>query len=113
MARTNPFASIMAAAPEVPEEPTEAVPKLLAHKPSRAKRNREWEAQQARVTVTYRGIPPELNARLKLVAEELEVPVGDVVRAFLERGLAAYEQGDLLLQPRLRIGRKTLYPGER
>jgi len=113
MARTNPFASITTATAGVPEEPSEAVPKLLAHKPSRAKRNREWEAQQARVTVTYRGVPPELNARVKLVAEELGVPVGDIVRAFLERGLAAYEQGDLILQPRLRIGKKTLYPGER
>ena len=111
MARTNPFASIMAAAPEVPEEPTEAVPKLLAHKPSRAKRNREWEARQRQVT--FRGIPLELNARLNAVAEELGVTVSDVARAFLERGLAAYEQGDLLLQPRLRIGKRTLYPEER
>ena len=108
MARTNPLASIMAAAPGVPEEPTEAVPKLLAHKPSRAKRNREWEKNHHKVT--YWGIPPDLNSQVQQLAEELGVPAGDVVRAFLEHGLRAYEQGDLMLQPRLRIGKMTLYP---
>jgi len=111
MSRTNPFANLIPAAPEVPEEPTEAIPQMLAHKPSHAKRNREWEAQQERVT--YRGIPPDLNERVKLLAENLGVPIGDVVRAFIERGLQAYEQGDLILQPRLRIGKMTLYPEER
>ncbi len=111
MARTNPFASIATATAGVPEEPSEAVPKLLAHKPSRAKRNREWEAQQQQVT--FRGIPLELNARLNAVAEELGVTVSEVARAFLERGLQAYEQGDLILQPRLRIGKRTLYSEER
>jgi len=108
MSRTNPFASLTS---EVPEEPTEAIPQMLAHKPSHAKRNREWEAQQERVT--YRGIPPDLNERVKLLAENLGVPIGDVVRAFIERGLQAYEQGDLMLQPHLRIGKMTLYPEER
>jgi len=108
MSRTNPFASLTS---QVPEEPTEAIPQLLAHKPSHAKRNREWETQQERVT--YRGIPPDLNERVKLLAENLGVPIGDVVRAFIERGLQAYEQGDLILQPHLRIGKMTLYPEER
>ncbi len=108
MSRTNPFASLTS---EVPEEPTEAIPQMLAHKPSHAKRSREWEKQQQQVT--FRGIPPELNARLNAVAAELGVTVSDVVRAFIERGLQAYEQGDLMLQPRLRTGKMTLYPEER
>ncbi|HUM35726.1 MAG TPA: hypothetical protein PLQ85_02525 [Anaerolineae bacterium] len=111
MSRTNPFASIVTATAEVPEEPSEAVPKLLAHKPSRAKRNREWEKQHHKVT--YWGIPPELNSQVQQLAETLGVPAGELVRAFIERGLQAYEQGDLILQPRLRIGKMTLYPEER
>jgi hypothetical protein len=63
--------------------------------------------------VTYRGIPPELNAELKALAEELHVPIGDVVRAFLEHGLAAHQRGELPLKPHLRIGKMTLFPGER
>lgn len=113
MSRTNPFANLIPAAPEVPEEPTEAIPQMLAHKPSHAKRNREWEKQQNAMTVTYRGIPPELNSQVRQLAETLGVPVGEIVRAFIERGLQAYEQGDLMLQPHLRIGKMTLYPERR
>ncbi len=114
--RTSPFAHLVPSpavdqgSDLVPEEPTEAIPQALQHKPSRAKRNREWERQQMRVT--YRGIPTTLHERLKELAVELSVPVGDIVRAFLEHGLDAYEQGDLTLQPHLRIGKMTLYPGE-
>ena len=107
MSRTNPFASLTS---EVPEEPTEAIPQLLAHKPSHAKRSREWEKGKNTVTVTYRGIPPELNGQVRQLAETLGVPAGEIVRAFIERGLQAYEQGDLMLQPHLRIGKMTLYP---
>ena len=110
MSRTNPFASLTL---EVPEEPTEAIPQLLAHKPSHAKRSREWEKEKNPVTVTYRGIPPELNSQVRQLAETLGVPTGEIVRAFIERGLQAYEQGDLMLQPRLRTGKMTLYPEER
>ncbi len=108
MSRTNPFANLIPAAPEVPEEPTEAVPQMLAHKPSHARRNREWEKNHHKVT--YWGIPPELNSQVQQLAETLGVPAGEIVRAFIERGLQAYEQGDLILQPHLRIGKMTLYP---
>ena len=85
---------------------------VLARRPSRAKRNREWErrARKERGVVTYRGIPPDLQKRLKRVAEEHSVPVGEVARRFLEHGLAAYEAGELVLRPVLVPGRLTLYP---
>jgi len=95
----------------VPAEPTEAIPQILQRRPSRAKRNREWERTQHRVT--YRGIPPELNDTLKTIAAKMSVPVGDVVRAFLEHGLEAYECGELVLAPRPRFSahrNMTLYP---
>lgn len=110
--RTNPFAALVGTpAAAVPAEPVEAVPQVLRHRPSTAQRNRDWENRQDRVT--YRGIPPELNDELKALAEELSVPIGDVVRAFLEYGLAAHERGDLTLKPHLRIGKMTLFPGDR
>lgn len=105
----DPFAALNAS--NVPVEPTEAIPQILRLRPSKAKRNRDWERTQYRVT--YRGISPELHAALKAIAVKLSVPVGDVARAFLEHGLEAYERGELALAPRPRFSvhsNMTLYP---
>ncbi len=105
----DPFASLNAS--NVPVEPTEAIPQILQRRPSKAKRNREWE-QRNKVT-GYRGIPSELNEDLKAIAVELSVSIGDVARAFLEHGLEAYKRGELALAPRLRFSvhsNMTLYP---
>ena len=65
-----------------------------------ARRNRDWEAEQRKrgVVATYRGIPPELQDRIKAVASELGVNIGDVARRLLEYALDAYDAGDLELQ---------------
>ncbi len=111
MVKKSAFADTFSALTDagVPAEPSEAIPQLLQHKPSRAKRNRSWEREN-KVTA-FRGIPAELNAQLKITADELRVPVGELVRYLLERGLAAYERGELPLQPHIRVGAMTLYPG--
>ena len=87
---------------------------VLASRPSKAKRDRSWEKEQREKVglVAYRGIPASLNARLKAVAGELGVPVGDVARAFLEYSLQAYQRGDMELTPKLVVGRFTLHPRE-
>ena len=65
-----------------------------------ARRNRDWEAEQRKrgVVATYRGIPPELQDRIKAVASELGVNIGDVARRLLEYALDAYDAGDLELR---------------
>jgi hypothetical protein len=85
---------------------------VLAKRPAKSRRNRTWEQEQRESggVVTYRGIPKSLNEKVKQVAAELGVPIGDVVRAFLERGLADYKSGDVDLSPKLVTGRYTLYP---
>ena len=83
---------------QVSDEPVEA----LTRRPSREKRTRRWEKSHPRVS--YRGVPPELQAELKQVATALSVPVGQVARAFLEFGLAAYKCGDLVLEPEPVVG---------
>lgn len=97
-------------ADQVPTEPVD----VLTRRPSRAKRNREWERRkrQAAGFVGYRGIPPELNAEIKEVAQDLQVTMGDVARAFLECGLEAYRRGDLKLEPKSCVEKFTLYPTE-
>ncbi len=112
MTGIDPFAglaqTLQSPGSAVPIEPTEAIPQILQRRPSRAKRNREWERTQYRVT--YRSISPELHDALKAIATKISVPVGEVARAFLEYGLKAYEQGELSLTPSFLIGKMTLYP---
>ena len=76
------------------------------------KRDRAWEAEQRKrgVVATYRGIPPALQDRIKAVASEHGVKVGDVARRFLEYALEAYAAGDLQLQAVPETPKRTLYP---
>lgn len=89
-------------------------PVSLASRPSEAKRDRSWERAQrkAGLVVTYRGIPPDVQEQVKKIADDLGVPVGEVVRRFLEFGLESYRAGTLSLQPVFAAYRRTLYPWE-
>ena len=60
--------------------------------------------------VTFRGIPRELNAALNSIAAELCIPVSELARAFLEYGVRAYQEGELIPQPVLSTNKRTLYP---
>ena len=107
MSKIDPFESL-----DVPEEPTEAVPEVLQHRPSTAQRNRSWERKRRKNgdVATYRGVPRHLQAEVRRVAEARHVPIGEVVRAFLEYALMAYGRGDLTLEPVFGPGKLTLYP---
>lgn len=108
--KQDPFAGLTTTV--VPEEPTEAIPDVLQHKPSTAQRDRDWEKVQRKsgAVATYRGIPKHLQADIKRVATKHHVPVGEVARAFLEYAMVAYERGDLELQAEFGPGKLTLYP---
>lgn len=109
----DPFADLQnIASDDVDEEPSVAVPNVLKHKPSTSSRNRKWEADQRRngVVATYRGIPPELKAKIAKIARKHHVPVGEVARAFLEHALVAYKAGELELNAQFGTGKLTLYP---
>jgi hypothetical protein len=72
------------------------------------KRQRSWERRNR--GVTYRGISPQLLVQLQEVAGGLNVITDDVARVFLEYGLSAYQDGKLILNPRPKGIRMTLYP---
>lgn len=93
---------------QIGDEPIE----VLTRRPSKAKRNREWERRQYEkgLFVAYRGIPRELHESIKEIADDLGVPVGEVARAFLEYGLEACRRGDLVLQPKPVTGKFSLFP---
>lgn len=90
----------------VAQEPIE----MLAHRPSRAKRDRSWE--KTHPLVAYRGVPRELNDQIVAIAQHNRVPTGEVARLFLEAGLKLHLSGQLNLTPMPVEGRCTLFPGE-
>ncbi len=102
--RRDPFGKLKAG----DGEPAAHIPPAA----SKAKRNRQWERKHNQVVATYRGIPPELQAQIKKIADDLDVPVGDVARAFLQHALEAYQAGQLRVKPQLKTGKRTLFPGE-
>ena len=85
---------------------------FLSQRPEQ--RDRSWESEQrARgVVVTYRGVPADLQARIKEIAGENKVKVGELARRFLEYALAAYESGELDLDLVDVATKRTLYPDD-
>lgn len=88
----------------------EPVVDVLNRRPSKAKRTRTWERQQAALMVTYRGIPPELKQAIHAVAQELGITVSEVGRLFLEYSLAAYQSGELEVEVVVVETKKTAFP---
>ena len=82
---------------------------VLPPPPSQAKRNRNWETNQQ--TASYR-IPTELRDRITSIAKEELITTSELVRYLLEYGLDAYAANKLSIQPVLRTGKYTLYPGK-
>ena len=110
MTKIDPFDNLINQ--EIPEEPTEAIPEVLQHRPSTAKRNRSWEKKQRarKNVVTYRGVPRHLQDEIRTIADKHRVPIGEVARAFLEFALHAYQKEKLELQAEFGPGKLTLYP---
>ncbi len=81
--------------------------KVTGAKKKKVKKSQEdlsdWEMR-----VTYR-IPVILKEEIRLIAEEHTLPVGEVVRFFIELGSKAYQDGSLPLQPSPRLIGKTLF----
>mgnify|MGYP000877820347 CR=1 FL=1 len=65
-----------------------------------------WETR-----ATYR-FPVMLKEQVKAIADEHDVPVGELALFFLDYGLRAYQDGELRLSPEPRTAGKTLFPDE-
>lgn len=83
----------------IPEEPIDAIPDVLARRPEKPTRSREWDKKRTKATF---DLPPELVDELKQVAADLaeeypgaSVRVSDVAKKLLEAGLAEYRAGRL------------------
>jgi hypothetical protein len=59
---------------------------------------------------TFHGIPDALKLKLDRIAYDLNVPIGELARKFLESGIAAYSSGELVFEKELVARIHTLYP---
>ena len=76
----------------------------------RKKRSRKWENAHRSETVTYRGVPRQAVEWIVEISQSLSVPRDEVVRAFLEYGMALYRSGQLTLFAYPKAQRMTLFP---
>jgi hypothetical protein len=91
--------------------PDESVTDVVSGVSRRKKRKRSWERKkrEAGGVVTWR-LPPDLVEQVKGVSGELGVPVREVARWLLERGLEQYRAGRFGLEPSPVKTVYTLYP---
>ena len=89
-----------------PQEPQSALDQIRT---ARLK-PKHVDRRQREPVVTYRGIPETLQRSLERQAENLDVPLGILVRYLLEYGLEETAAGRLLLNPQLVKVGLTLYP---
>lgn len=73
-----------------------------------ARKKRKVERKQKSVPAVSYRIPPGIHTDLCSLAEELAVPIGEVVTFFLRHGLKAYRAGKLKLTPHPVIVKMTL-----
>ena len=108
--RRNPFG-------KKPNESTPASPPDIFESlpvAEQRQRKRTWERKHQHEKVVYRGITPQAVLQVSQIANELQVPTGEVARVLLEYGLDAYSRGDLNLDPRPNPARlrMTLFPSQ-
>jgi len=92
--------------PKLPSQPLDLIPTADFRK----KRSRKWENAHRSETVTYRGVPPYVVEWIVEISQNLSVPRDEVVRAFLEYGVALYRNGQLTLFSYPKAQRMTLFP---
>lgn len=92
--------------PKPPGQPLDLIPTANFRK----KRSRKWENAHRSETVTYRGVPPHVVEWIVEISQSLSVPRDEVVRAFLEFGVALYRSGQLTLFAYPKAQRMTLFP---
>jgi len=108
--RRNPFGKIPDES--IPTNLPDIFESLPVAEPRR--RDRVWEKRHLNKKAVYRGVDPKAALRVRGIADELNVPTGEVARALLEYGLDAYSRGDLNLAPRPNPARlrMTLFPSK-
>ena len=72
------------------------------------KRDRKWEKENP--SHHYRGVPTGLRDRVKNLADQLLVTADEIARVFTEVSLKHLADGQLVLEPKPKSRRMTLFP---
>lgn len=86
------------------------VQRILNEALVRKGRSRKWERKYP--TISFRHWPPSIKKRINKIARDLQVPAYEVARVLMERGLEAYDAGELEMRPTTTSHSLTLYSGE-
>ena len=90
-----------------PAPPKSILDSLRAEPPK--KRDRSWDNARSQFVATYRGVPKEIQDKVKEIATELEVKTGEVARALFEYSLESANRSELVFEARPRGVRMTLF----
>ena len=75
-------------------------------------RSRQWEQAQRTgdlCSLTFRGVPRELRAKLNLLAVSLEASQSELGCLLLQFALDAYKRGELKLKTEPRVTKNALF----
>ncbi len=72
------------------------------------KRDRKWEKENR--SHHYRGVPTWLRDHIKDLADQLMVTADEIARVFAEVSLKHLADGQLVLEPKPKSRRMTLFP---
>lgn len=82
---------------------------IVQGKPRKGQKRKKTDKPRWATVVTFRGIPDELQEAVKQLAEERDIPVGEVAAYLIETGMRAFRSGKLVLHPVPKPGANTLY----
>lgn len=92
--------------PETVSHPLDLIPRAAPRK----RRSRQWEAVHRAETVTYRGVPTEVQEQVTQIADSLCVSRDEIVQAFFAYAIEGYQNGSLQLMAHPKAQRMTLFP---
>jgi hypothetical protein len=72
-------------------------------------KRKKTETPRWTTVVTFRGIPQPVQGAVRQVADEHDIPVGEVAAYLIEYGINAFRSGELVLRPVPRPGSNTLF----
>lgn len=82
---------------------------LAQGKPRKGQKRKKADQPRWATVVTFRGIPDNLQEAVRQIAEERDIPVGEVAAYLIETGMRAFRSGELVLQPVPKPGANTLF----
>jgi hypothetical protein len=76
---------------------------------NKGQKRKKTQAPRWTTVVTFRGIPQPVQVAVKQIAEEHDIPVGEVAAYLIEYGIIAFRNGELVLRPVPMPDANTLY----